>query len=414
MKTFSQPSVVSIEEHTKKGKTVLDEALIDNDSSKYTEAIEEYKAALSHTFLFQKEIVPCLLNLGIAQISAGHLSDGLSTLTSLLEDKDYSKEASSSTFLNGHILYYIGVAHSKLKEPQKAISFFNKAIREYRKEENATKYVCDTLTEMAELYERLGDDKQALSLLEEVSDRLLNECKNIEQSSISTLRQAEILMKTNDEFNSERAIKLLQHFLVEIEKVDDPKLKCELKINAATKLSNLGEENEALKCYDNVLGEIQNKDGCKELQKLKANILFSMARIFAQQQDFEKSNELAVSAADIFGKQGKRKLQGNCFFLFAENQYLQNLLGKSYQTYTHALQAFKDTDDADGQWRTYERMADICMRKKSFDKAVQCYQFAFKIQAHVDVCFNCSEFLPLIASSTKSSSALQSDLIKYL
>lgn len=75
----------------------------------------------------------------------------------------------------------------------------------------------------------------------------------------------------------------------------------ELKINAATKLFNLGEENEALKCYDNVLGEIQNKDGCKELQKLKANILFSMARIFAQQQDFEKSNELAVSAADIFG-----------------------------------------------------------------------------------------------------------------
>ena len=59
----------------------------------------------------------------------------------------------------------------------------------HRKEENATKYVCDTLTEMAELYERLGDDKQALSLLEEVSDRLLNECKNIEQSSISTLRQ---------------------------------------------------------------------------------------------------------------------------------------------------------------------------------------------------------------------------------
>lgn len=38
--------------------------------------------------------------------------------------------------------------------------------------------------------------------------------------------KAEILMKTNDEFNSERAIKLLQHFLVEIEKVDDPKLKC--------------------------------------------------------------------------------------------------------------------------------------------------------------------------------------------
>ena len=52
MKTFSQPSVVSIEEHTKKGKTVLDEALIDNDSSKYTEAIEVSLSLILFFFLF--------------------------------------------------------------------------------------------------------------------------------------------------------------------------------------------------------------------------------------------------------------------------------------------------------------------------------------------------------------------------
>jgi len=386
MAAVSRPELISIEQHTGKGKVLLQEALLRKDNKKFTEAIEEYQLALNHAFLFNKEIIPCLVNLGAAHVNAGKYQEGLIILDSLLEDQHHCKEVLTNGVLHGHTLYYQGVAHAKSGAQKKAISFFEKAIREYRKESASRPYLCDTLIEMGELYSKLGDHQQSYSLLEEAAERLFTECGNVERSCDILLRQVGIALSSKATFGEEKIKSVLENCLTQSSQIVDLPKRWEIILKVGTKYAVSNQEDEALRCYHTVLNcmakaENASVEDSTKVRRLKATLLQYLAKMYAHKKEFEKSGELSTSAADIFGKLGHRNAQAKCFFLFALNQREQRQFGKSYQSFLHALQAYKDTDDKVGEWRTYEQMADICMLRSYYGRASQCYQLAYKLQA---------------------------------
>ena len=55
--------------------------------------MQEYKVALSHALLFKTEVIPCLLNLAAANITAGNCEKGAEILNLLLEEKQYADKS---------------------------------------------------------------------------------------------------------------------------------------------------------------------------------------------------------------------------------------------------------------------------------------------------------------------------------
>jgi len=381
MKNVVRPEADFIKTHTEKAKTFLIEANSSKKNQCFLKAIEEYKVALSHALLFKTEVIPCLLNLAAAHITAGNYEKGAEILNLLLEEKQYADEIRSKATVYGHVLYYLGKA-SFLIDKDKSKSYFEEAIQKYKTEKSSAIYIGSAMVELAEVYISQQQFIHAVATLQEVSDLYLSE--NAEKSCHALLKLIELLVKHKEVFTAQQTQNVLKILLERTELIENFISKCTVKNKVASILVSMSMETEALKLYQEVLLGFNGQSSSKEADKIKAHVVYCMAHLHRKKDDFVKASQFVEQAVDLYGRLGERSKQGDCFCIQADLHLQANMIEEAQHSLHHAAQAYKDADNKVRLWQSYEKLGDTYMQEKKYEKATNMYKKAHFVQANGD------------------------------
>jgi len=379
MNNVVRPDADFIRSHTEKANKLLLEANYSKKSQHFSKAVEEYKVALSHALLFKTEVIPCLLNLAAANITAGNCEKGAEILNLLLEEKQYTDKIKSNGVLQGHIFYHLGRASFQDKDRSKL--YFEDAVQKYKAEKSSTTHIASAMSELAEVYISQNNYIQAVATLQEVSDLYMGD--NTEKSCHTLLKMIELLLNHEDIFTMQQTKNVLKTLCERMKEIENFNSKCKVKCKIASVYVSMCLEGDALNTYEEILLELGEELTVDE-NKLKAHVVYCMANLYHKKDDPVKAAQLVSQAVDLYGKLGDRSKQGDCFCIQADFQLQGNMKEEAVQSLNHAVQAYKDADNKVSLWQSFEKLGDIYMQDSKYEKATSMYKNAHHVQANGD------------------------------
>ncbi|XP_035235207.1 tetratricopeptide repeat protein 24 [Anguilla anguilla] len=326
-----------------------------------TEALGFFKKAFKASLELQETRVQraCAFNVGAAYVEAGKPQKGLDFLKRAQPGERGERVAD--------LQFNLGAAHEALKEPAHAAAHYLQAAQLYRSQGEGGSEG-DACMKLARCHLLAQDWTQAAQSLQRAGESYRVAGK-LESAAVA-LKEAGDHMLQSDDFTEDDVIAVLTECLELTVSVKDEDTAGKLYNDLGLSFSQLQLFPEAAECFERALPLARTEP------QRRAVVLQNLGAIHNTLAQYQQALGYHREAAALHGSQGSRGAQGQCFsnLAFALSQLGEH--EEAGENYLHALQAFKDTDDHEGQWQACEGLGSAKLRVGDPEKATVYYKQA--------------------------------------
>ncbi|KAF5907773.1 tetratricopeptide repeat protein 24 isoform X1, partial [Clarias magur] len=336
-------------------------ALQQRDSSK---ALEYFKKAFKTAVNLKETKVQraCAFNLGAAYVEAGKPQKGLDFL-SQAEPRERGERVADLQF-------NLAAAHEALDDHVQAVRHYLQAAQLYRSQGDGSSEG-DTCIRLAQCHLRRKEFTDA-------AENYLRAAESYKvagklSSAAVALKDAGNHMLKCDCFSSDSVIGVLTECLELSAKITDPETQGKLYNAVGLSFSQLKLFPEAAECYELALPLVHSSP------RRLAVVIQNLGAVHNSLAQYRKALDYHREAAALHGSLGSRRAQGCCFCNLAYALSELGELEEAGESYLHAQQAFKDSDDSSGHWKACEGLGELKMRLRDPDKAILYYKQALAL-----------------------------------
>ncbi|XP_062393639.1 tetratricopeptide repeat protein 24 [Sardina pilchardus] len=301
----------------------------------------------------------CAFNLGAAYVEAGKPQKGLDFLRKAQPGERRERVAD--------LQYNLGVAHEALEDLAQAAGHYLQAAQLYRSQGDGSSEG-DTCMKLARCHIRMKDWIQAAEVFQRAAESY-RVAGRLDSAAVA-LKQASTHMLQSGSFSSEDVIGVLSQCLELSVSLTDQHTLGKLYNELGLSFSQLKLFGEAAECYEQALPLVRSKP------RRLAVVLQNLGAVHNTLGQYQQALDYHREAAALHGSQGSRRAQGRCFSNLAFALTQLGELEEAGESYLHALQAFKDTEDHMGQWQACEGLGEIRLQLRDPDKATLYYKQA--------------------------------------
>ncbi|XP_053134448.1 tetratricopeptide repeat protein 24 isoform X2 [Hemicordylus capensis] len=308
----------------------------------------------------------CALNLGAAYVEAGQPQKGLELLARCRPEEGDAAEHLGDLFFN------VGAAHEGLGDFPQALESFRKAQAHYRSAQAGSE--ASTSLKMGYCYLGMADPARAAQCFLEAG-RAFAEGESWEAAALA-LAEAAGHMLRSPQHGASQVVEVLNECRSLCERIPSRALLGKLYNDIGLSFSQLRIFPLAAESFEKALPLCQSHGGD---QHREAAVLQNLGAAHNALGNFGPALGFHRRAASLHSALGNRRAQGQCFgnLAFAFSQLGdQEAAGENY---LHALQAFKDSDDRQGQWQACEGLASSCLHLGDPEKAIVHYKEALAL-----------------------------------
>ncbi|XP_071779838.2 tetratricopeptide repeat protein 24 [Centroberyx gerrardi] len=353
-----------IEDLTARGHLAL-------QSGRREEALSCFKKALKASVELQDSRVrrACSFNLGAAYVEAGKPQKGLDFLQRAQPGPRADRVAD--------LQFNLAVAHNALGQRQEAAAYFLQAAQLYRSQGDGASEG-DACMEMARCYVKLQDWTQAVQGFLRAGESY--RVAAVLDSAAIALKEAGSHMVQSDQFSQDDITSVLTECLNLADSITDPRTLGELYLAVGVAYCRLRCFWEAVRCFQQALppsGPPPTGPPPPSLPPtLLADTLLNLGAALNSVGQFRPAVGYHRLAVGLYGSLGRRADQAQCFsnLAFACSQLGEE--EEAEESFIHALQAFRDTEDYPSQCQVCEALADSYLKQKKIQKAAELYKQA--------------------------------------
>uniref|UniRef100_A0A3B4UMS8 Uncharacterized protein n=1 Tax=Seriola dumerili TaxID=41447 RepID=A0A3B4UMS8_SERDU len=195
-------------------------------------------------------------------------------------------------------------------------------------------------------------------------------------SAAAALKEAGNYMIQSDQFSHDDIIGVLTKCLSLTDSITDPRTLGELYLSVGVSYCWLRCFEEAVQCFQQALGP------AAQWPPLLAKVLHNLGAALNSVGQFTPAVGYHRQAAGLYGSLGCRGDQARCFSNLA---FACSQLGdeeEAAESFIHALQGFRDTEDHLAQAQVCESLAECYLKQRKQQKAVQLYKQALSALSH--------------------------------
>ncbi|CAM4696025.1 unnamed protein product [Leuciscus chuanchicus] len=363
------------------------EALQNRD---YSAALRRFKSALrAATTLREKGLQrTCVLNLGAALVEAGDPQKGLEVLSRSGERGERIAD----------LQFNRAAAHEALGEHTQATHRYHQAAQLYRAQGD-TSAEGETCVRLARCHMKRKEWDEAAASFRRAAESYRT-AGNTSASALA-LKDAGKLMLKSGHNATDDIISVLTDSLEMSADITDQETLGKLLNDVGLSFSQMRLFSEASECYEQALPLV----ACKPHRL--AVVLQNLGAVHNTLGQYQQAVRFHREAAALHGSLGSRGAQGRCFSNLGFALVELDELEEAWESYIHAQQAFRDTDDASGQWQACEGLGGIKLQMRDPEKASVYYKDALRLLCKCqDVSSSVQERLV-----SKLSEALQQKLL---
>ncbi|CAH2273829.1 tetratricopeptide repeat 24-like [Pelobates cultripes] len=329
-------------------------------------ALKSFKRAyiLSCKLTNKKLQKACLFNLGASYICIGKPKKALKCLiksrTNGLEGQD------------GDLYFNVAAAYDEMKEHDKAVKFYERAINEYGFDE--VNNIADALIKLGYCFVAVEDLSSAAHSFRLAGHSYLKIART--EDAVMAMREAANFMIKSQQFSKTEIIQTLDSCVQSCSSVDDKKL-------LGTLYNHIGLHYAEIKCFSQArrcFAEGMNLCSGKQFSIRKMAVLLqNLGAVDNALYQYEKSLKNHAEAADIYGTLGERNSQGQCLcnLAFAYSQLRNYEMAEFY--YLQALIAFQDAGDVLRQSQVSEGLGATYFCLGNHDESIFFYKQALAL-----------------------------------
>ncbi|XP_077086096.1 tetratricopeptide repeat protein 24 [Siphateles boraxobius] len=359
-------------------------------SRDYTAALRRFKSALrAATKLREKSLQrTCVLNLGAALVEAGDPRKGLEVLSRSGERGERIAD----------LQFNRAAAHEALGEHTQATHRYQQAALLYRSQGDAGAEG-ETCVRLARCHINRKEWDEAAASFRRAAESYRT-AGNTPASALA-LKDAGKLMLKSGHNATDDIISVLTDSLEMSANITDQETLGKLLNDVGLSFSQMRLFSEASECYELALPLV----ACKPHRL--AVVLQNLGAVHNTLGQYQQAVRFHREAAALHGSLGSREAQGRCFSNLGFALVELDELEEAWESYIHAQQAFRDTDDASGQWQACEGLGGIKLQMRDPEKASIYYKDALRLLCKCqDVSSSVQERLV-----SKLSEALQQKLL---
>ncbi|XP_028984022.1 tetratricopeptide repeat protein 24 [Betta splendens] len=331
------------------------------------EALSWFKDALKNAQQLQDSRVlqACSFNLGAAYVEAGQPQRAL----------DFLQKAAPGPKAKRipDLQFNLALAHNALGQSQAAADYFLQAAHLYRSQ-GAGGSEGDACMEMGHCYTRTQDWSLAVQAFLRAADSY--KVAAMLDSAASALKEAGSQMVQSEQFSYDDIVSVLAECLSLTDNIKDPRTLSELYLSVGVSYCWIRCFKEAVQCFQAALGP------AAQCPPLLAKVLHNLGAALNSVGQFKSAVSYHRLAAGLYGSQGHRGNQARCFsnLAFAYSQLSEE--EEAAESFIHALQGFRDTEDHLAQVQTCEALAECYLNQRKQHKAIQLYKEALSVLSH--------------------------------
>ncbi|XP_071324899.1 tetratricopeptide repeat protein 24 isoform X2 [Trachinotus anak] len=356
----SEVQSVDIEELTSAGHQALQEGRTEH-------ALSCFKDALKAAGQLQDSRVlrACSFNLGAAYVEVGRPQKGL----------DFLRQVQPGPKANRlpDLQFNLALAHNALGQSQEAAAHFLQAAQLYRSQGDGGSEA-DACMEMSRCYSRTQDWSLAVQGFLRAAESY--RVAAMLDSAASALKEAGNYMIQSNQFSNDDIIGVLTDCLSLMDSITDPRTLGELYLSVGVSYCWLRCFQEAVQCFQQALGP------AAQWPPLLAKVLHNLGAALNSVGQFTSAVGYHRLAAGLYGSLGCRGNQAQCFSNLA---FACSQLGdeeEAAESFIHALQGFRDTEDHLAQVQVCESLAECYLKQRKQHKAIQLYKQALSTLSH--------------------------------
>ncbi|KAJ8005446.1 hypothetical protein DPEC_G00146730 [Dallia pectoralis] len=301
----------------------------------------------------------CAFNLGAAYVEAGKAQKGLDFLQRAQPGERSDRVAD--------LQYNLAVAHETLGNHHRAAGHYFQAAQLYRSQDNGDNEG-DACVKMSHCHLLLKDWTQAAESLQRAG-----ECYRVAgkmDSAATAFKDAGSYMLQSNDFTMDDIITVLTDSLELCNQIKEPKSLGKLYNDLGLSFSQLRLFQEAAMCYERALALVSTKPS------RQAVILQNLGAVHNTLSQYRQALDYHRKAASLHGSLGCRRAQGRCFANLAIALSQLGEHEEAAENYLHALQAFRDTEDYNGQCQACEGLGEARFKLRDVEKATLYYKQA--------------------------------------
>ncbi|XP_071400192.1 tetratricopeptide repeat protein 24-like, partial [Centroberyx affinis] len=307
----------------------------------------------------------CSFNLGAAYVEAGKPQKGLDFLRRAQPGPRADRVAD--------LQFNLAVAHNALGRRQEAAAYFLQAAQLYRSQGGGASEG-DACMEMSRCYVKLQDWTQAVQGFLRAGESY--RVAAMLDSAAIALKEAGSHMVQSDQFSQDDITSVLTECLSLADSVTDPRILGELYLAVGVAYCRLRCFWEAVRCFQQALPPPAPCPPPSLPPALLADTLLNLGAALNSVGQFRPAVGYHRLAVGLYGSLGRRADQAQCFsnLAFACSQLGEE--EEAEESFIHALQAFRDTEDYPSQCQVCEALADSYLKQKKLQKAAELYKQA--------------------------------------